>query len=377
MKNILLFSFSILLLSSCGKINDEPIDTPEESPVNWTAAADSSSQSLANGFWNSGSSYFNYNNSGNTDFHYWPQAHGLDVLIDAYDRTGNSLYKNEMNQWFIGVKIKNGNTFYNNFYDDMEWNALAMLRAYNSTKDEKFKTATLDVWANIQTGWNSTMDGGIAWKKDQLYYKNTPANAPACILAARLYKQFNGTSDLEWAKKIYSWMKDHLYEAGTGFVYDGINRENTGAKDNWKFTYNQGTFIGAALELYNITGEKVYLNDAIKAADYALNNNVKSNDRILQSEGTGDGGLFKGIFVRYFTQLILCPELEAGTRTRYVRFMEHNATTLWNEGTYKQSVLFGSYWKTKPSAETGLTEQLSGCMLMEAMALLKEKSVIE
>lgn len=282
-----------------------------------------------------------------------------------------------MNQWFIGVKIKNVNTFYNNFYDDMEWNALAMLRAYNSTKDEKFKTATLDVWANIQTGWNSTMDGGIAWKKDQLYYKNTPANAPACILAARLYKQFNGTSDLEWAKKIYSWMKDHLYEAGTGFVYDGINRENTGAKDNWKFTYNQGTFIGAALELYNITGEKVYLNDAIKAADYALNNNVNSNDRILQSEGTGDGGLFKGIFVRYFTQLILCPELEANTRTRYVRFMEHNATTLWNEGTYKQSVLFGSYWKTKPSAETGLTEQLSGCMLMEAMALLKEKSVIE
>ncbi|MDD3358958.1 MAG: glycosyl hydrolase family 76, partial [Parabacteroides sp.] len=117
--------------------------------------------------------------------------------------------------------------------------------------------------------------------------------------------------------------------------------------------------------------------DAIKAADYALNNNVNSNDRILQSEGTGDGGLFKGIFVRYFTQLILCPELEANTRTRYVRFMEHNATTLWNEGTYKQSVLFGSYWKTKPSAETGLTEQLSGCMLMEAMALLKEKSVIE
>ena len=98
MKNILLFSFSILLLSSCGKINDEPIDTPEESPVNWTAAADSSSQSLANGFWNSGSSYFNYNNSGNTDFHYWPQAHGLDVLVDAYDRTGNSLYKNEMKQ---------------------------------------------------------------------------------------------------------------------------------------------------------------------------------------------------------------------------------------------------------------------------------------
>ena len=37
---------------------------------------------------------------------------------------------------------------------------------------------------------------------------------------------------------------------------------------NWIFTYNQGTFLGAALELYKITGEKGYLNDAKKAGLY-------------------------------------------------------------------------------------------------------------
>src|SRR5690606_5782011 len=128
---------------------------------------------------------------------------------------------------------------------------------------------------DIQTGWNNTMGGGIAWRKSQLYYKNTPANAPAAILAARLYKENNREEDLDWAKKIYQYVKDSLYNSSTGWVYDGINSNNDGVRNTtWKFTYNQGTFIGAALELFNITNNSAYLNDAIKAADFTLSDNV-------------------------------------------------------------------------------------------------------
>jgi predicted alpha-1,6-mannanase (GH76 family) len=183
-------------------------------------------------------------------------------------------------------------------------------------------------------------------------------------------------SDLEWAMKIYSWLKENLYEPGNGFVYDGTNRLKNGQKDNWRFTYNQGVFIGAAVELFKITGDKSFLNDAIKAADYTLNNNINGNDRILQDEGDGDGGLFKGIFIRYFTQLILLPDLDLASRKRYVIFLKHNAETLWNEGTNKNPVLFGTYWKTKPSAKTGLSQQLSGNMLMEAMDLLARNKML-
>ena len=374
--------FLLLVLAGCKNDYDDgvvapPTPKPGQAPIDWEKAADSSTAVLVEKFWNPSGSYFNEKNT-STVFHYWPQAHALDVLVDAYERTGKGEYKMLMDMWFTGVKQKNGNTFLNEFYDDMEWNALAMLRVYNATNDEKYKTAVDAVWADIKTGWNTTMGGGIAWRKSQLYYKNTPANAPAAILAARLYRKFGNASDLEWSKKIYNWQKEVLYNPSSGWVYDGINSDNDGKKNTtWKFTYNQGTFIGAALELYKITNDASYLNDAINAANFTLSDATLTNmnDNLLRDEGGGDGGLFKGVFVRYFTQLILADGMLSSDKKRYADFLKHNAQTLWNTGTDKSYLLYGSYWKNKPGSTTDLTIQLSGAMLMEASALLKKNGL--
>lgn len=365
------------ILQGCSK-NDNVIDDSSTAlyTINWNAAADSSSTKLIYAFWNATDSYFNSNNSGLKDFQYWPQAHALDVLIDAYKRSNDNFYKATIDQWYDGVKKFNGNTFYNQFYDDMEWNALAMLRAYNATSEDRFKTAAIDVWKDIQTGWNTNAGGGIAWKKDQLYSKNACSNGPACILAARLYQQFGDVKDKEWAQKIYDWEKEYLFNTTNGAVYDNIDSRTGTIQKSWIFTYNEGTFLGSALELYKITGEKGYLNDAIKAADYTLNNLVDSNDRLLKNEGNGDGGLFKGVFIRYFTQLILNPDLDAAVRKRYITFFKLNAETLWRQGTDKSLILFGPYWKTKPGSTTDLTTQTSGAMLIEAAALLKSQNLL-
>jgi predicted alpha-1,6-mannanase (GH76 family) len=298
-------------------------------------------------------------------------------MVDAYVRNNNNIYKTTIDQWYDGVKQGNGNTFLNQYYDDMEWNALAMLRAYNATSEEKFKTAAIDVWKDIQTGWNTNAGGGIAWKKDQLYSKNACSNGPACIIAARMYQQFGDVKDKEWALKIYDWEKEYLFNPGNGAVYDNIDSRTGFVQQSWIFTYNEGTFMGSALELYKITGEKGYLNDAVKAADYTLNNLADSNDRLLKNEGTGDGGLFKGVFIRYFTQLIINPDLDTAVRKRYITFIMHNAETLWREGTNKSLVLFSPYWKTKPGSTTDLTTQSSGAMLIEAAALLKKENLLE
>ncbi|MDH7461671.1 glycoside hydrolase family 76 protein [Chitinophagaceae bacterium 26-R-25] len=341
--------------------------------INWNAAADSSDAFLIKNYWN-GSGYFNKDNANDVTFNYWPQAHALDVMVDAYTRTNDSKYSEYFAKWYDGVKQKNGNTFLNNFYDDMEWNALAMFRAYNATNDTKFKDAVAQLWTDIKGGWNDVQGGGIAWKKDQTYYKNTPANAPACILAARLYQKNSNADDLAWAKKIYSWLKANLRDPATGFVNDGINRNQDGGVDNWAFTYNQGTFIGAAIELYNITKDASYLNDAMRTADYALNNSsLTTADRLLHDEGQGDGGLFKGIFVRYFSQLITNPDLPKDTRDRYMNYLKYNAETMWFAGTNKTIGIFGTYWKTAPSSNADLTTELSGCMLAEQAAYLKKQ----
>jgi len=383
-----LFSFFIFFLA-CSK-NDVAIDGDggstnndnstsgnEDYIVNWNSAADSSSFSLFSSYWNKVNNYFNSNNSGTTNFQYWPQAHALDVMIDAYKRTNQSQYKTAIEQWYDGVKKKNGNTFLNVFYDDMEWNALAMLRAYNATQDERFKTAAQEVWTDIQTGWNDNAGGGISWKKDQPYSKNACSNGPACILAARMFRQFGDSSDIVWALKIYDWEKEYLFNQENGAVYDNLDGQTGTVKTNWIFTYNEGTFLGSALELYKTTGKQGYLDDAVLAADYTVNNLINLADGILKKEGEDDGGLFKGVFIRYFTQLILEPGLDSEIRDRYIAFLVYNAETLWKEGTNKQLVLFGPYWKTKPGNASNLKVQISGATLIEAVALLKKEKMLD
>ncbi len=361
----------VALLSSCEEDYNNIVVTDDRYAIDWNASADSSTTSLIANFWNTGSSYFNYNVSG-TDFHYWPQAHGLDVLLDAYARTNNADYKAYFDKWFTGVKAKNGGSFLNYFYDDMQWNALSLLRAYNATNDEKYKTASIAVWEDIKTGWNDKGGGGIAWNKGELNSKNACSNGPACILAARLYQQFKNEEDKEWALKIYDWEKDVLFNPSNGAIFDNLNA-STGVISNYISTYNQGTFIGSAVELYKITGEKTYLNDAVKAANYTINK--LTANRILNTEGNGDLALFKGIFIRYFVQLIQTPGLDSATKQRFLLFLKYNANELWYTGTNKQYVVFKSDWKSAPYflSETELNAQLSGCMLVEAAALLEKE----
>jgi hypothetical protein len=56
--------------------------------------------------------------------------------------------------------------------------------------------------------------------------------------------------------------------------------------------------------------------------------------------------------------------------------LKHNAEALWSQGTNKQLVLYGPYWKTKPGTTTDLTTQTSGAMLIEAAALLEKEGLI-
>jgi predicted alpha-1,6-mannanase (GH76 family) len=356
---------------TCGEDKNTPPEIKEEAAIDWNEAANSSSRALINSFWDVSGHYFWTNNYGNKNFQYWPQAHALDVLIDAYERSGSDYYKAYFDQWFNGVREKNGNRWYNNFFDDMEWIALALLRTYKATNETKYKDAALELWGYIQEGWNDYAGGGIAWERSSnIWSKNACSNGPASILAARLYRETGDEAYKEWALRIYEWEKNTLFNSGTGAVYDNIDGR-TGAKNtSWIFTYNQGTFVGAAVELHKITGEKTYLNDAVLAANYATT--ILVNDAILKNEGDGDGGLFKGIFVRYFTELIRQERLDNAVKKRYIQFLKYNAETLWTKGANKEYVLFGTDWHNKPDSKTGLTEQISGCMLIEAMSIVQQ-----
>jgi hypothetical protein len=57
--------------------------------------------------------------------------------------------------------------------------------------------------------------------------------------------------------------------------------------------------------------------------------------------------------------------------------LKKNAETLWLKGTDRSKIIFNNNWATQPGPTGYLNPQLSGCMLMEAMALLKHKDYLE
>ncbi|MCD9020447.1 glycoside hydrolase family 76 protein [Cohnella silvisoli] len=337
----------------------------------WNIRAETAQEELLYNFWNERQSIMNQcapceDGTCNDSFVYWWHAHVIDVLVDGYERTKKRSYLQKVDQVLAGVHQLNGGTLLHNFYDDMEWMALALLRVYDVTKNEDYMEKVLVLWENIQTAWNDHMGGGMAWRKDQLDYKNTPANAPAAILAARLYQRFGKRQDYDWAAKIYEWNKVNLVDPETGFVWDGMNRLGDGKIDyEWEYTYCQGVFIGAGIELYRITGNRKYLNDALRTTAESMKRLVPADGGVLPDEGKDDCGLFKGIYVRYLRQLLeLCPD-----RLEVRRMIVHNASVLWNTGRDGKGLISRS-WQAPVEPAVQLCAQLSGLMLIEMVASL-------
>ena len=127
--------------------------------------------------------------------------------------------------------------------------------------------------------------------------------------------------------------------------------------------------------MYKITGDAVYINDALKIANNTLGGTFTQGN-ILRDEGGGDGGLFKGVLVRYLLLLITDGNLGAADAARFAGFLKQNAETLWLKGTSRPQILFSTNWQSIPTA-ADLTTQLSGAMLLEAVAKLKEQGVID
>lgn len=374
----------LLILCSCSKKNDpvvktNPPDTTKTTPFvyNYAALSDSLQNSTYISFISADRNYFIQNNSGTNTFNYWPNAHMLDVLTDAYLRTNSTIYSQRMKTLLNGIKVANGGAYPNEFYDDMGWLANASLRDYNISKDADYLNVAQILYTEIKGGSNTISGGGIAWQRTQLYYKNIPSTGNATILASRFYELQGNQSDLTLAKSLYSWMKTTLVDPTTGVVYDGINRNQDGLVDNWIFTYNQGLFIGSAVELYNITKDQMYLQDAILTANDLIANPSLEIGGVLKSEGQGDGGLFKGVAVRYLTLLTELADLDAAHKTKYLNFLQKNAQTLYIKGIGRPSLMISPDWTLQPSGSTDLTTQLSGVMMIEAAAKLKAESKIQ
>ena len=300
-------------------------------------------------------------------FHYWVQAQLVDSTVDAYIRTGEREYAQRAKDLIFSVKENNGNHLTNDFYDDMAWMACAVAKLYMVTGDEDLMQDMLVLYEVIMDSWHP--DGGIAWSRSTPNYRNAPANGPACIFALRMYDITGEQEYLDMAKKIFDWLDETLVDHESGLVWDGLNRNDDNKIDKgWKFTYCQGVYIGSCIGLYKVTGDENYINKAIKTADYTMEKLAPMRN-ILQAEGEGDGGAFKGIFCRYFVELIDTTEIN---REKYVNFLVANAQTMWMRIPSEEEPICAQFWGAPAKLPVQLHVMSSGIALLESVSRIKD-----
>jgi predicted alpha-1,6-mannanase (GH76 family) len=311
-------------------------------------------------------------------WNYWWQAHLLDCLVDAQERQPHPGRAGTISKLVRGIHLRNFGSWTNEYYDDIAWLGLALMRAADC-EDVPVRTAMTRIAAQLRAGWTDHAGGGIWWRRKD-NFKNVPANGPAAILFARWATRGGERADRQRARSMTEWMAQVLVDPGTGLLWDGVYVEPDGSiKDIVKvtYTYCQGVYIGACVELAEGDTSGVWVERAertINAVAAHLN-----DDNVVRGRGGGDGGLFAGILVRYLAQAALRLDSPAASVAR--ELVLGSAEAAWrNRALVRAGPLFGPEW-SKPArvprssahrrVERDLSVQLSGWMVLEAAALLE------
>ncbi|HEY3414374.1 MAG TPA: glycoside hydrolase family 76 protein [Armatimonadota bacterium] len=318
------------------------------------ADADLAFRSLNKVYWDTGTKFFRKEEQGPRKADFWLSAQLWDTVMDEYDRTHSAEVKRQIRDVYDGFIKEYPDWTTNKYNDDIMWWTIACTRAYKITGDSRYlkkAKASFDfVYDNFR---DEKMGGGVYWLNERTS-KNSCINSPTVIAAVRLSVLLKDAAYLAKARSLYEWQKKTLTD-GAGKVFDAINfnkiRQTTRVS-TFSLTYNQGTFIGAAVLLYQQTKDKTYLEDAIKTAEWTKANLCVTDQRILKDEGQGDGGAFKGILIRYMKLLIN----ECG-RKEFLPWMKANADTAWRNRRPADNIM-GNDWSVPTGP--GIQSQTAG-----------------
>ena len=291
--------------------------------------------------------YIDNNRSGNEVIAregFWGVAEMLEIVDDAYEVTGNIKYSTMFTTMYSQFLAQQGNDWmWNTFNDDITWMVIACTRASLLTGNTAFQTKAKEqfdkMWARaIHNGSWLTWNQGTAGTNACI---NGPAMVACCYLA-------QATGDLSYYDKaiaLYTWSRNKLFMSGTGKVNDNYNPDS-GAVGDWSSTYNQGTYLGAAMMLYNYTKDPTYLAEAQRIAQYTKVTMAGSG--VFNWEAGPDLNGFKGIFMRYARRYVV-----DANRTDYIPWLQLNARIAYNNRNSEN--LISTSWGTRTAETIALT----------------------
>ncbi|GAB3073066.1 glycoside hydrolase family 76 protein [Corynebacterium aquatimens] len=329
-------------------------------------------------------------------WHYWWQAHYLDCLVDANLRRSTKQRRFRINRTARAVAWRNvGKLVRNSYYDDKAWLALALARAAEADKVRRPKQLEA-LQSNLLAGIDGTRRV-LPWRSKDNFF-NVPANGPAAIMMAR-------TGRVEEARTIVDWILANLMNKD-GLVMDGIRDKDAGPHTVTAiYTYNQGTLLGAMVELSLLNDEALAASaPSATSGDYyqeitsliqAISMHMATPAGVIDHprDGVGDGGLFRGILVRYLADAaVRLPESQVAAKAAAERLVMASAESMWENRLEVDGLpVFPCRWTEDARlphnyyrdiehssgnaasnlsniAERELSCQLSGWMLLEAAA---------
>ncbi|MGA8296788.1 MAG: glycoside hydrolase family 76 protein [Acidimicrobiales bacterium] len=217
------------------------------------------------------------------------------------------------------------------YYDDNEWVALAMLHQQRITGDSHLVTLAERVFAFITTGWwqdeRLALPGGVRWAvPESKMTRNACSTAPAIEIASLLYEKTRDPAYLDWARRAYGWMVETL-RGNDDLFADRIDPNGTVHPERW--SYNQGSMIGAGVVLHRVTGEQSYLDDAQRTAKASLSWLGKPG--VIDAQGPP-------LFAIYLRNLLLLPGI--GPESGELAVARSYADRWWEGPGHRRDSLF-------------------------------------
>lgn len=164
------------------------------------------------------------------------------------------------------------------YYDDNGLVGIDYIDAYDISKNPQYLAKAKEVFTFIKSGWSDDFGGGVSWLEGIRDQKPACSNGKATVLALKLYQSTKDNKYLKEGKLFYNWMITNLEDSTLHIIWNSLSTVN-GKPDKVFYTYNTGTMIQSSVRLYNITGEKRYLNNARRLAEGSYQYFVKKSEK--------------------------------------------------------------------------------------------------
>ncbi|MDR0414315.1 MAG: glycoside hydrolase family 76 protein [Prevotellaceae bacterium] len=284
----------------------------------------------------------------------------MDYYRGTFQLTSYTRSRESNQQWSVyAVNRSSGKNSANvereqNVYDDQQWIIRELLESYKVTGENVYLEKAEYLAEYVLDGWDCTRTadggevGGIPWGPAYAT-KHACSNGPMVsplVWLHELYREKNDEIEhryidaddrrtrrtqmkkksdyyLDFAKKVYAWQKEYLLRPDG--VYDdlrgGDNRKvnDTEVVDGQTYkkgvalegragpaiTYNSGTMLSGAADLYRATKEEAYLNDAKKLSDASFRYFAKLNETVsghYTYDISGFRSWFNGVLMRGYAE---------------------------------------------------------------------------